>query len=814
MKKGIIAGIIIDILLMASSVVAYFFYFQGKGFSYLYLVGALAILFVILVSFIAYAAAYKAMKNENDKLKDKLMINKGLLDALETNDKFIQTDFPIGIIIYSEDSIITFANDEAKNLFQSNLIGKNISYVSEALNDVTKSKKTDSIIDVFGRKIKTHLRILQRTIYLRDITEEITIREEAKIKAPSLIVLSLDNVDDSLEKMNLQKRTDILGQYYVAIEVWSQKFNIFSMATSDEKQMFIASKEELDSIVEDGFSVIEAVDNISREKGTEISLSIGVGFGSDDYSQLGYYAQNALDLAQGRGGDQAVIYDGENEKVYGGNIQFSERITKTEARVFSKKLVEAISKASSVIVVPHTDTDADALGSALGVYEIAVACGTPAKVLLNKSKVDSTVKKILENSEYEFIKMKESIIEPDDVESFFKGRTLLIVVDHHDQALSADKKVYNYANDIIIIDHHRLTERLAIKPMIQYIDQNASSAVEIVSELAELAPIEIKFPNFVATIMLIGMIIDTQNFTNHTTDRTFGVASQLTSFGADTHEAKRYLRESINEQVERVNLLQKVEILFEHYAIIIDKKEYCQRDVLSKTADSLLNIDNIEAGFSIGKISKDTISISARSNKLNVHVIMEQMGGGGHFNAAGTQIKNKTIEEVYNSLVGVIKNSLKDRGDAMKVILIEDVRKQGKKGDTIDVSTGYGNYLLSKHLAIEANASNLAVLEEQKASEERRLQEEVAVSRKLKEILDDISVKVMVKTGSNGKIFGSVSSKDISDALKEQHHIDLDKKKIILPEEKIVALGTYKATAKIYKDITSIFNVQVVDTEE
>ena len=714
MRKRIIAGIVIDLLLAIAYGIIYFLFFKGN-YPRIYLMIIPIILGVVFMFLLFYLAMYNQLNRENKKLKNQLSINKNLLDALETNDKFVQKDLPVGIIIYSELGVITYANDQAKNFFQSTLIGKELPYISEELNEVVKNKKTDSLINVFGRKIRTDLRILQRTIYLRDVTEEISIVEKSKIKAPAIIILSLDNIDESLDGLNLQKRTELLGHYYVAIENWSQKYNIFSMSTADEKQMFITNKEGLEIIMEDRFSILEAIDSISKEQETGISLSIGVGIGSDDYQQLGFYANTALDLAMGRGGDQAVIYDGESEKIYGGNVQFSERITKTEARVFASKLVEAINSASSVVIMPHNDTDADAIGSALGVLEIANACGTPAKVLINRQHVDATVDKILRNSEYEFIKLRQSIIEPQDVEAFFKGRTLLIVVDHHSEDLSVDKNVYGLANQVIIIDHHRLTERLTIHPILQYIDQNASSAVEIVTELSQLAPIEVKIPNFIATIMLIGMIIDTNNFANHTTDRTFQTASVLTSFGADTHEAKRYLRQSVDEQVNRVALIQKAEILFDHYAIIVDNK-VTERDVLSKTADALLNIENIEAAFAIGKLSKEMIAISARSDKTNVHVIMEQLGGGGHFNAAGVQIKGKTIEEVYNSLVSVIKNSIKGKGDTMKVILIEDVKKQGKKGDTIDVSTGYGSYLLSKHLAIEANASNLAVLEEQKAN--------------------------------------------------------------------------------------------------
>ncbi|MCR5564417.1 MAG: 50S ribosomal protein L9 [Gammaproteobacteria bacterium] len=812
MKKRIIISIIIDLLVLVAFVITHLFVLK-LDFTAWYFVGPVAVLASIFVILLCVLGLIKRVNANNQKMKEQVQASKKLIDSLEANTKYIQEDLPIGIIMYSEKGIITFANVQAKLMLQSSLIGKDIAFVSRELNEIVKTKKTSSVVSAFGKQLRCELKILQRTLYLRDVTDEVTITEEAKLKAPSIMILSLDNTQESIEDLNLQRKTDLLGQYYAAIESWQQKYNLFSLSVDDEKHAFVVTKKELDLIIQERFSIIETIDQISKERGTGISISVGVGIGSDDYQQLGYYAQTALDLAQGRGGDQAVIYNGETETAFGGNVQFSERTSKQETRAFSKSLVEVIKNASSVIVMPHTDTDADAIGSALGVLEMSLACGTPAKVLIDEDKIDSTVKKIIDNSEHEFIKLRQFLISPQDVNTFFKGRTLLIIVDHHSKDLSVDKAVYNKANQVVIIDHHRLTERLDIEPTLQYIDHNASSAVELITEFIQLAPIEIKIPNFVATIMLIGTIIDTNNFVNHTTYRTFNVAALLTEFGADTHEAKRYLRQSVQEQADRVSLLQKAEIIYEHYAIIVDPSDIVQRDMLSKTADALLNIDNVEASFSIGKISKDTVSVSARSNKVNVHIIMEKLNGGGHFNAAGAQIKNATVEEVYSMLVNAIKDTLRGKGEYMKVILIEDVKKQGKKGDIIDVQTGFGNYLLSRHLAIEANASNIAALEEQRENEERRIEEEMAVAKKLKDILETTTVKVTVKTGSNGKLFGSVSTKEIADALMEQKNINVDKRKIMLPDEKITALGTYQASARLYKDVMAKFNIEVIDGE-
>ena len=812
MKKRIIISIIIDLMMLVAFPIVYYFVLH-QDITAWYFVAPSTMLVSIFVILVCILGLIKKVNANNQKMKEQVQASKKLIDSLEANTRYIQEDLPVGIIMYSENGIITFANVQAKLMLQSSLIGKDIAFVSRELNEIVKTKKTSSVVSAFGKQLRCELKILQRTLYLRDVTDEVTITEEAKLKAPSIMIVSLDNTQESIEDLNLQRKTDLLGQYYAAIESWQNKYNLFSLSVDDEKHAFVVTKKELDSIVADRFSIIETIDQISKERGTGISISVGVGIGSDDYQQLGYYAQTALDLAQGRGGDQAVIYDGETETAFGGNVQFSERTSKQETRAFSKQLVNVIKNASSVIVMPHTDTDADAIGSALGVLEMSLACGTPAKVLIDENRIDSTVKKIIDNSEHEFIKLRQFLISPQEVNTFFKGRTLLIIVDHHSKDLSVDKAVYNKANQVVIIDHHRLTERLDIEPTLQYIDHNASSAVELITEFIQLAPIEIKIPNFVATIMLIGTIIDTNNFVNHTTYRTFSVAAQLTEFGADTHEAKRYLRQSVQEQADRVSLLQKAEIIYDHYAIIVDPSDIVQRDMLSKTADALLNIDNVEASFSIGKISKDTVSVSARSNKVNVHIIMEKLNGGGHFNAAGAQIKNATVGEVYSMLVNAIKDTLRGKGEYMKVILIEDVKKQGKKGDIIDVQTGFGNYLLSRHLAIEANASNIAALEEQKENEERRIEEEIAVAKKLKDILETTTVKVTVKTGSNGKLFGSVSTKEIADALLEQKNINVDKRKIMLPDEKITALGTYQASARLYKDVMAKFNIEVIDGE-
>ena len=817
MKKKLTVVIIISAVFLAAYLVVFFFIYPETWRTFTYLLPAI-VLAVMMIFLLGYIALLDSFARENAKYNGEMALNKSLLESLKANDKAVSDDLPVALIFYDEKFNVTYSNEAAKNLFQNRLDGRNLDFVSPELASLIKNKKTDEIFDVFGRKVKVVNRFQSRTSYFFDVTEQQSILDKYDASAPAVIIISFDNMKGSLDTLNMQKRTEILGLYYSAVQKWTDEYHIFSfgsysLSASNEKQMFIAKKGELDAIIKDQFTVLSDIDQISKDNETSVSLSIGVGVGTYEYEKLGQYADTALSFASDRGGDQAVVYDGDTEQIFGGKTSLSERKNVTEAKFNANRLAALIEKSSAVIVMPHSSTDADAIGSALGVATIAEAYGTPAKVLLDPEKIDSTVAKILKNADSEYIKLRGMIIRPSEVESFFQGRTLLVVIDHHDIELSPNRTVYKLASKTAIIDHHRLTGKLQIENALDYIDHNASSAVEIVTEFMNLLPISIKIPPFIATVMLTGMLIDTQNFVSHTSDRTFEAAASLMENGADTAKAKSYLRESVKDVVDRAKLLQKAEVYADKFAIIIDDSETVKRDDLAKTAEILLDIDNVIAGFAIGKLDEKTVGVSGRSNgTFNIHSLLEMMGGGGHFNIGAAQIVNKTTLEVEQNLKEDINIVVKGDGSTMKVILVEDVRKQGKKGDTIDVTPGFGVFLISKKQAIEANAANIAALEEEKAQKERQAQDELEVAQKLKAILDKVTVKIAVKVGQSGKFFGSVSTKDISDALEAQEHITVDKRKIdFANSEKITALGNYDVTARLNKDVTANFKIQLVE---
>ena len=777
-------------------------------------------LFGLIITFLFGAIIFSNHSlKENKKLQSELNIEKNLNKSLIRNNENITSNLPIGLFIFNRHYNIVFSNEFAKKIFQTDLLGKDVKSLSKELFTAIIRKNKTIDIKIYDKTYRCSINAQDKAVYMFDITEETNALITFEESKPSIAIISIDNLDESLIGFDLKEKTEMLGKYYNAIKEWSKKFDSFVLSDSTNKQAFVVKAIDLNKMIEDDFSILKEADRISKSENIGISLSIGIGTGSMDYRTLGFFAEKALEFASERGGNQAIIYNGETKSAYGGNTPSYERISRISTKLYAAKLINYIQNSSSVVIMPHKDTDADALGSAMGLYEICESINTPAKILLDKEKLDSTVKKIIETSSTEYIKLHNIIITDDDLDKFFVGKRLLIITDHHSKKLSPSLKVYDYKATTTIIDHHRLNERLDIESDSQFIDHGASSAVEIVTEIATLVPKPVEFSPFAATAMFIGMLIDTQKFSVHVSERTFQSASVLVDCGADAFKAKMMSRESSKEQTERIKNIEKATIIEQNFSIFSYSNDEIQaRETLAKTANALIEVDDISAGFAIGKIDKDIVGISARSNGLvNIHVLMEYFGGGGHFNMGAAQIKDKSIEEVKSELINVIKE-LKDKDkkddNSMKVILVKDVKGKGKKGDVIDVTPGYANFLLTKKDAIEANAANMAVLNEEKASEEKKKKEELEIATKLKEILSKLTVVVKVKTGDSGKFFGSVSNKMISEELMKQHNIEIDKRKIILPKDKMDSLGTFKCVVKLHTNVEADLTIDIKEEKE
>jgi ribosomal protein L9 len=316
--------------------------------------------------------------------------------------------------------------------------------------------------------------------------------------------------------------------------------------------------------------------------------------------------------------------------------------------------------------------------------------------------------------------------------------------------------------------------------------------------------------------MLAGIIVDTNNFTFRTGSRTFDVASQLKEYGADMIKARTFLREDIERRKEIAEIETKAEILFDKYAIVkITEALTMDRVLLAQVADRLLEIDGVSASFAIGQLEENLIGISARSYEgVNVQIIMEEMGGGGHLNGAAAQLSNMSIEDAYKMLYDILeKEELQEGEEKMKIILKKEVKGKGKKDDVVEVADGYANFLIGQGKAIAATADNLKKLKEDKEKEAAEAEHQLQVLNKLKDEINNKPINVFIKMGDDGKLFGSVTTKQIAEEFEKAYGIHIDKRKIDIQTE-INSLGIYEAEVKLHKDIEAKIEVHVLEKKD
>ena len=369
-------------------------------------------------------------------------------------------------------------------------------------------------------------------------------------------------------------------------------------------------------------------------------------------------------------------------------------------------------------------------------------------------------------------------------------------------------------SNVSVIDHHRASDAGYTQTVSYYVETSASSTVELVSEMFLFYNQSFELDPFVASIMLSGIVVDTNNFTYRTRTRTFEAASTLITMGADMILVRRMLRDSYDEERRLAEAMVNAFIFEKRFAIVAEPEDLIvpDRTTLAKISDKLLTIEGVEVSFTIGRIDKNLVGISARSiENINVQIIMEEMEGGGHFNAAATQIKGITVAEAKERLLQILKRDYIETGDGkMKVILIADVKGKGKKNDILDVANGYGNFLLTNKLAIMATDENLKKLASDQEQERINNENRRAVLEKLKTEIQDKFISVYIKVGAEGKNFGHITTKYICDEFEAQTGIHLDKKKVELPAE-INSVGIFTANVRLEKDIIATFEINVIE---
>lgn len=461
-------------------------------------------------------------------------------------------------------------------------------------------------------------------------------------KCNEAIVL-VDNYDDLMQNTPEPKKTLLLAEIEREIGTMAQSAGTVIKKYDRDRYIFMFQHQYLGKMIQEKFPVLENVKKISCGNKIPPTLSIGIGMGEDDFSKTDKSALAAIDMALGRGGDQAVIKNAKEFKFFGGMSRETEKHTKVKARVVAHALRELIKTSSKVMIMGHVDPDADALGSAIGILSVARRFGKEAQIVAeikNKSSLE-IMKKFSDDEDY-----SNAFITRAQAEELITKNTLLIVVDTHRKELTECPELLMRTPHIVVIDHHRKSSDFIDNSLLIYHEPYASSTCELVVEIIQymgnMAELSVKE----AEAIYAGIVMDTKNFTFKTGVRTFEAASYLKKLGVDTISVKKIFRSDIKTYEKRSGIVNSAEIYRNNIAISATQMKLEEvGTIIAQAADELINIDGIEASFVLCTL-RNSIHISGRSlGKINVQLIMESLGGGGHMSVAGVQLHNVTVDE-------------------------------------------------------------------------------------------------------------------------------------------------------------------------
>ncbi len=567
-------------------------------------------------------------------------------------------EMPIGILLVNEEFGIEWANPYMTSALEyDTLIGESLFMLSDDFQTFVKSEEEKEMTIALGeRKYRVYYKADDRLFYLFDITEQVKIESLYYADRSVLGILFIDNYDELAQGMDDQTRSNINSVVTSLINKWGSDQGIFVKRVASDRFMAVFNESILEKLELSKFAILDDIREVTSKDNVALTLSIGVGAGSASLVELGSLAQSGLDLVLGRGGDQVAIkHPSGKVKFYGGKTNPVEKRTRVRARVISHALRDLIQESDQVFIMGHKMPDMDSIGAAVGVAKMAAMNKVKGRIILDFDEYDRSVMRLMEEIESD-PELFAQFITPEEALAEMTENSLLVVVDTHKPSMVIDERVLQRMERVVLIDHHRRGEEFITNTMLVYMEPYASSTAELVTELIEYQPKHEKLSMLEATAMLAGIIVDTKSFTLRTGARTFEAASYLRLNGADTVLVQRILKEDLETYVERAKIVQTVEFAGKGIAIAKGEPDRLYSPVLiAQTADILLTMKDVNASFVVAERTESTVGISARSlGEVNVQVIMESLGGGGHLTNAATQMSNTTIEEAIEQLKAVI----------------------------------------------------------------------------------------------------------------------------------------------------------------
>ncbi len=519
---------------------------------------------------------------------------------------------------------------------------------------------------VFTRDDKTYKAYFKEEELVVFIQEVTLVHElETRYNDSQMVVLylALDNYEDLMNKLDEQDAILLTSAVRKILSEWATKFDVVIRRYRGENYIAVVHESSYQKMVEDKFSIVEKIKKETDQINILATLSIGIGRHQDSLLLLEEAATSALDLALSRGGDQVAVKSGDDKPLFfGGSSDASARNSKVRARVVAQTLKKMMLESKNVIVMGHQMTDFDSLSASLGIVKMASHYDVPAYMVIDPLSIENKAKVAVDilSTKVDF---KQHIISPKDYQHVFKPESLVIVVDNHKASMTLIPALVEKAKRLVVIDHHRRSEDYISSAEIMYIEPAASSTTELLVELLQYLDGHVKLHEDEATLMLTGILVDTNNLRVRTSTRTFEAAAMLRREGANVTKAHEHLQDDYTLLKKRAGIIQSATELSKGMLVAHgEEDEFVTQALLAQAANTMLDTIGIEASFAVGRLDDTYVSISARSkSNVNVQMIMEALGGGGHFSLAATKMSQTSIEEAIIKLEIEVLNYLKGR---------------------------------------------------------------------------------------------------------------------------------------------------------
>lgn len=569
-------------------------------------------------------------------------------------------ELPFGIIIFNEEQLVEWHNPYISHIMhEDTLVGVSLSKLFPSLSQV-KERSGKIEVMVQQHMYRLTFREQSRIVYVEDITDSWALHKKYDEERLSLGIVMIDNLEEVAQGLDDNQRTTLLSKVTSEITEWAQKYEILLKRLTSDRFLLITDQRTLRVLEHSRFDILDDVREMTNDQKIPMTLSIGFAAGAEHILELGQWAHRSLDIALGRGGDQVTVKFGARQTFYGGKTNAVEKRTRVRARVVAHTLRDLIKESHNVVIMGHRLPDMDAIGAAVGVLKAARMQGKESYIVLEGSNpsIDRMMELLREDE-----KIAKRFINPEQAMSLMTAGTLAIVVDTHKASMVAEPKLLTMTERIAVIDHHRRSEEFLSHATLMYLEPYASSTCELVTELLQYIHDRISLEVREATSLLAGITMDTKSFSLRTGARTFEAASFLRRNGADSSMIQRMLQEDLNNYVNKSEIIRHATIIYDHIALaVVEKGQVKSQLLIAQSADTLLNMSNIYASFVVAERPDGLIAVSARSfGQINVQVVMERLGGGGHLTNAAAQLEG-TVEEVANKLKTVLKQIEDEEG--------------------------------------------------------------------------------------------------------------------------------------------------------